>query len=103
MVEQFKPRNREEWETQRDWLDKHLKAGATMVVDETTNAVIRMEYDNPIYHYYKRNYEERKVLLAELGLVVKELGWLSNGKTPDMPPEIKTALARIYKKHNKRV
>ena len=95
--EQFKPRNKEEWKIQEEWLQKHIKLGGTVVVEEKTNAVIRIEYDNPIYHYYKHQYDEQKILLSALGFAVDDLSLSVSGEIPEVPPEVKTIKARIYK------
>ncbi len=102
-MEQFKPRNEEEWKMQRDWLDKHIKAGAAIVVDGNTNAVIRAEYDNPIYHFYKQKYKEQIVLLSALGFIADEMTSMASGEIPDTPPELATLKARVYEEADKLV
>lgn len=95
-MEQFKPRNKEEWEIQRKWIEEQMNRGGIMVVDEQTNAVIRFEFENPIYRYYKDQFETREILLASLGFIADELSIMS-GDIPDIPPEMKTIRARVYK------
>lgn len=93
----FKPRSAEEARLQQEWIEKHIKAGGVVVVDEKTNAVIRVEYDNPIYQFYKQQYEEKIVLLEALDFALADLeGLAMNGEIPSYPPEIQKIKARVY-------
>lgn len=95
MEDTFKPKNHEEWQIHNDWLKKHLENGGTIVVDEKTNAIIRVEYDNPIYSFYKSNYEEKKMLLNLLQNLSNS--FLGDIEITSQPPKDEIVKVRLYK------
>jgi len=97
-MEDLKPKNYEEWKIHNEWLKKHLDNGASIVVDEKTNAIIRVEYDNPIYSFYKTQYTEKKMLMDLLCNLNKN--YLGNLEITSQPPKIEEVNVRIYKDNN---
>lgn len=89
----FQPKNKEEWQMQQDFIRKHIDAGGSMVVDDDGN-LVRFEYDNPIFQYYRHNHYRTVLLLDMLSMMAD---WFDEASEASMnAPRDKKIEARIY-------
>ena len=81
---------------QEDFIRKHLDMGGVAVVDSETHALIRFEYDNPIYQYYKAQFIKRTILMADLIGAMNDLMIFRASPLTSTPEKIEQIDIRIY-------